>query len=64
MSQDLKKAYHTIMDDHFPDRMEIAFVSGEQRTTLVYEKVAWVIDGVKRNRRYVRLAQVMIYSEL
>jgi phosphoribosylaminoimidazolecarboxamide formyltransferase / IMP cyclohydrolase len=52
MTQDLKKAYHTIMDDHFPDRMEIAFVSGEQRTTLVYEKVAWVIDDVRKGLRY------------
>jgi phosphoribosylaminoimidazolecarboxamide formyltransferase/IMP cyclohydrolase len=52
MAEDLKKAYHTIMDDHFPDRMEIAFVSGEQRTTLVYDKVAWVIDGVRKGLRY------------
>ena len=52
MASDLKKAYHTIMDDHFPDRMEIAFVSGEQRTTLVYEKVAWVIDDVRKGLRY------------
>jgi phosphoribosylaminoimidazolecarboxamide formyltransferase/IMP cyclohydrolase len=52
MTEDLKKAYRTIMDDHFPDRMEIAFVSGEQRTTLVYEKVAWVIDDVRKGLRY------------
>jgi phosphoribosylaminoimidazolecarboxamide formyltransferase/IMP cyclohydrolase len=52
MPQDLKKAYHTIMDDHFPDRMEIAFVSGELRTTLAYEKVTWVIDDVRKGLRY------------
>jgi len=27
-------------------------VSGEQRTTLVYEKVAWVIDDVRKGLRY------------
>ena len=48
MADDLRQAYHTIMDDHFPDRMEISFVFGEQRSTLVYEKVVWVIDGVRK----------------
>ena len=52
MAHDLRKAYHTIMDDHFPDRMEISFVFGEQRSTLVYEKVAWVIDDVRKGLRY------------
>jgi phosphoribosylaminoimidazolecarboxamide formyltransferase/IMP cyclohydrolase len=50
--EDLKKAYHTIMDDHFPERMEITFVFGEERSTLVYEKVSWVIDGVRKGLRY------------
>jgi phosphoribosylaminoimidazolecarboxamide formyltransferase/IMP cyclohydrolase len=40
------------MDDHFPERMEITFVSGEQRSTLFYEKVSWVIDGVRKGLRY------------
>ena len=35
MAQDLKAAYKTIMDDHFPPRMEISFVDGEHRQTLV-----------------------------
>ena len=52
MAQDLKKAYHTIMDDHFPDRMEISFVFDDRRTTLMYEKVAWVIDDVRKGLRY------------
>jgi len=52
MTQDLKKAYRTIMDDHFPERMEISFVSGEERSTLVYEKVSWVVDGVRKGLRY------------
>ncbi len=50
--QDIKRAYHTIMDDHFPERMEISFISEEGRTTLVYEKVSWVIDGVRKGLRY------------
>jgi phosphoribosylaminoimidazolecarboxamide formyltransferase/IMP cyclohydrolase len=49
---DLKKAYRTVLEDHFPDRMEIAFVSGAERSTLVYEKVTWVVDGVRKGLRY------------
>jgi phosphoribosylaminoimidazolecarboxamide formyltransferase/IMP cyclohydrolase len=52
MPEDLKKMYKTIMDDHFPSRMEIAFVEGEMRQTLFYEKVSWVIDGVEKGLRY------------
>jgi phosphoribosylaminoimidazolecarboxamide formyltransferase/IMP cyclohydrolase len=52
MAEDLKKAYRTIMDDHFPPSMEISFVDGEKRTTLIYEKCSWVVDGVKKGLRY------------
>ena len=41
MADDLKKAYRTILDDHFPPRMEIAFVEGEKRSVLAYEKITW-----------------------
>ena len=53
MSDDLKAAYKTIMDDHFPPKMEISFVeeSGE-RQTLCYEKASWRIDGVEKGLRY------------
>lgn len=50
--QDLKAAYKTIMDDHFPPRMEIAFVDDDNRQTLFYEKVSWLIDGVEKGLRY------------
>jgi phosphoribosylaminoimidazolecarboxamide formyltransferase/IMP cyclohydrolase len=52
VTQDLKKAYHTIMDDHFPERMEITFVFEEGRSTLFYEKVSWLVDGVRKGLRY------------
>ena len=52
MAQDLKAAYKTIMDDHFPPTMEISFIDGDQRQTLVYEKGSWLIDGVKKGLRY------------
>jgi phosphoribosylaminoimidazolecarboxamide formyltransferase/IMP cyclohydrolase len=52
MSQDLKKMYRTIMDDHFPPRMEISFVDAQARQTLFYEKVSWVIEGVEKGLRY------------
>ena len=52
MTQDLKKAYRTIMDDHFPEQMEISFVFDDRRSTLIYEKVAWEIDDVRKGLRY------------
>ncbi|MDY0002247.1 MAG: IMP cyclohydrolase [Polyangia bacterium] len=50
--KDLKKDYRTIMDDHFAPRLEISFIDGEERTTLGYEKVSWVIEGVEKGLRY------------
>ncbi|WP_022667461.1 AICARFT/IMPCHase bienzyme formylation region [Desulfospira joergensenii] len=52
MSKDLKEMYKTIMDDSFTPGMEIAFVDGDKRQTLFYEKVSWVIDGVNKGLRY------------
>ncbi|MCU0520793.1 MAG: IMP cyclohydrolase [Anaerolineae bacterium] len=52
MAHDLKKAYRTIMGDSFPERMEISFVDQGERSTLVYEKVTWEIDGERRGLRY------------
>jgi phosphoribosylaminoimidazolecarboxamide formyltransferase/IMP cyclohydrolase len=53
MDQDLKKIYKTIMDDHFPARMEISFIDeGGDRQTLYYEKASWVIEGVNKGLRY------------
>ncbi len=52
MAQDLKAAYKTIMDDHFSPRMEVSFIDGDSRQTLVYEKATWQIDGVEKGLRY------------
>jgi phosphoribosylaminoimidazolecarboxamide formyltransferase/IMP cyclohydrolase len=52
MTRDLKKTYRTIMDDHFPESVEISFGSGKQRQTLAYEKVTWIVDGVQKGLRY------------
>jgi len=52
MPDDLKKMYKTIMDDHFPQKMEISFVDGNKRQTLYYEKVTWAIDNVEKGLRY------------
>jgi len=50
--QDYKAAYKTIMDDHFPESMEITFKGADGRQTLIYEKASWVIDGVNKGLRY------------
>ena len=52
MTDDLKKMYRTIVEDHFPPQMEISFVDGAQRQTLYYEKVLWTIDEVQKGLRY------------
>ena len=52
MSNDLKKMYKTIMDDHFTPHMEISFIDKDKKQTLVYEKVSWTIDGVNKGLRY------------
>jgi len=53
MAEDLKQMYRTIVKDHFPPRMEIAFVNeDDQRQTLFYERVAWTIDGEAKGLRY------------
>ncbi|NOY68465.1 MAG: IMP cyclohydrolase [Deltaproteobacteria bacterium] len=52
MAEDLKQMYKTIMDDHFSPKMEISFIDGENRQTLFYEKVDWVIDNVRKGLRY------------
>jgi phosphoribosylaminoimidazolecarboxamide formyltransferase / IMP cyclohydrolase len=51
--QDFKAAYKTIMDDHFTPRMELSFIDeAGRRQTLVYQKAAWLIDGVRKGLRY------------
>jgi phosphoribosylaminoimidazolecarboxamide formyltransferase/IMP cyclohydrolase len=52
MAEDLKKMYRTIMDDHFPPKMEISFVDLDKRQTLFYEKVSWTIDNIQKGLRY------------
>jgi phosphoribosylaminoimidazolecarboxamide formyltransferase/IMP cyclohydrolase len=49
---DLKAAYKTIMDDHFPATMGIRFGDGAERQELLYEKVTWTVDGVSKGLRY------------
>jgi phosphoribosylaminoimidazolecarboxamide formyltransferase/IMP cyclohydrolase len=53
MAKSLKEQYQTIRDDHFPPRMEIAFIDEEgKRNTLLYEKVLWEIGGERKGLRY------------
>lgn len=52
VKQDLKTAYKTIMDDHFPATMGVHFGAGADRQELVYEKVTWTVEGVSKGLRY------------
>ena len=51
--KDFKAAYKTMMDDHFPTKMEVSFFNEQdKKQTLYYEKVSWVIDDVEKGLRY------------
>ena len=50
--QDLKSAYRSITQDHFPDTLEICFVQGGKRQCLQFRRVTWTIDGQERGLRY------------
>ncbi len=53
MAEDLKQMYRTIVKDHFPPRMEVAFIGDDDnRQTLFYERVAWTIEGEAKGLRY------------
>ncbi len=52
MAVDLKAAYKTVLSEHFAPQMEISFVDGDKRQTLVYEKVMWEIGGECMGLRY------------
>ena len=52
MTEDLKKMYRTIVNDHFPPQMEISFSGQGKRQTLFYEKVLWNIGDLKQGLRY------------
>jgi phosphoribosylaminoimidazolecarboxamide formyltransferase/IMP cyclohydrolase len=51
-TKDFKSTYKTIMDDHFPTKMEMSFIDDTGKQTLLYEKVTWVIDDVEKGLRY------------
>ncbi len=54
MAEDLKKMYRTIMDDHFPPKMEISFVDRDRRQTYLQRltKRLEAIQGMLNQRRY------------
>jgi phosphoribosylaminoimidazolecarboxamide formyltransferase/IMP cyclohydrolase len=51
-ANDIKASYRTIMDDHFPSRMDITFHGPSGPQTLTYEKATWVIDNEEKGLRY------------
>jgi len=40
------------MDDRFPEQIEISFVEKNNRQTMIYEKVSWVIENIRKGLRY------------
>ena len=58
MAEDLKKMYRTIVDDHFSPGMEISFVDGDNRQTLVYEK--GFASTVYQARQYITHGHIQV----
>ncbi|MBW2702896.1 MAG: IMP cyclohydrolase [Deltaproteobacteria bacterium] len=52
MATDLKKAYRTLVDEHFPPQLELAYVFDDKRQVLHYEKVTWEVAGEHKGLRY------------
>ena len=50
--KDLKSAYRSITQDHFPDTLEICFSQGAERQCLHFQRVTWRIDGRDKGLRY------------
>jgi len=51
--KNLAAAYRSFADDPFPPKMEIAFYDeGGTKTSLVYEKVTWEVEGERKGLRY------------
>lgn len=44
--------YSSITEDNFSPVIEISFVDGDSKQTLIYEKVVWEKDGRNRSLRY------------
>lgn len=44
--------YSTVGDEEFPDKLEISYVTGDTRSTLIYEKVRWTVGGESKGLRY------------
>ncbi len=51
-AKNLKSMYRTMQSDPFPNRMEIAFIDGEERQAMLFEKVQWEIGGETMGLRY------------
>lgn len=50
--KELRNVYRTIHPDLFPQKLEITLSDDQQRQTLMYEKVQWVIEGERKGLRY------------
>lgn len=50
--QKLQSMYRQIHPDLFPRMMEISFYDDQQRQSLIYEKVDWIVDGERKGLRY------------
>ncbi len=49
----LSSMYSRIIEDFFPENMEISFYNNENdRQNLLYKKVSWTIDGINKGLRY------------
>ena len=51
-TKNIKSMYRTMQSDPFPSKMEIAFVEGDERQVMFFEKMQWQIEGEIKGLRY------------
>jgi phosphoribosylaminoimidazolecarboxamide formyltransferase/IMP cyclohydrolase len=51
-ARDFKAAYRTVLQEHFPDSLEVRFGEGSASQVLRFRKVTWDIGGQRQGLRY------------
>jgi phosphoribosylaminoimidazolecarboxamide formyltransferase/IMP cyclohydrolase len=51
-ARDFKAAYRTVLQEHFPDSLEVRFGEGSASQVLRFRKVTWDIAGERQGLRY------------
>lgn len=51
-AEKISRQYKRILQEEFPERLELTLGEGEDAVSLVYRKVSWDVDGTRQGLRY------------